>query len=179
MKKLKNILFVAVVLSALSLSSCSKLFEWNQPKEVPTEYSSVYPMGGEWWVVNRVDDGSGVFVDAGNGYTALFTYNTAAESTNEMWISDAGNFWWYTLKCPINLDAKTFGSADSLQSSYNHGAYDIKVLVQNGKIITDGANNPSGVKSDSIYFEIQFEDDPGTVYQISGKRRTGFLEDAP
>jgi hypothetical protein len=178
MKKLKNILFVVVVLGLLSLTSCTKLFEWNQPKEVETEYSSIHPMGGEWYVVNRFDDGSGVFDDYyGIGHTPLFTYNTADESTDEMWINDDGNFWSYTLKCPINLDAMTFGSADSLQSSYDHGAYDIKVVVQNGKIIKDGGTSPSGVKSDSIYFEIQFEDDPGNVWQISGIRRTGFIED--
>ena len=177
MKKLKNILLVAVILSALSLSSCSKLFEWNQPKEVEQENSSIYPMGGEWYVTYTFDDGSGVIDDYyGAGTGTLITYNTADESTTEMWMHD-DYFWATTYKVPINLGAQTFSSTDSLESSFDHGSYDIKVLVSNGKIIEDGGTSPSGVASDSIYFEIQYEDDPGVVYYISGIRRTGVLDD--
>ena len=32
-------------------------------------------------------------------------------------------------------------------------------------------------KADSISFNIEFSDDPGTIYRIEGFRRTGFLED--
>ena len=33
-------------------------------------------------------------------------------------------------------------------------------------------------KTDSILFNVSFEDDvPGTVYRVSGYKRTGFLED--
>jgi len=177
MKKLKNITFVALVLGILSISSCTKMFEINQPKEVPTEYSSISPMSGEWFVTYKFDNGSGVIDDYyGVGHVQCYTYNTADESTSEMWVKD-DDFWATTFKAPINLEAKTFSSTDSLESSYDHGSYDIKVLVSNGKIITDGGTSPSGVTSDSIYFEIQYEDDPGVVYYVSGIRRTGFLDD--
>jgi hypothetical protein len=31
--------------------------------------------------------------------------------------------------------------------------------------------------TDSIYFEAEFSDDPGTTYQFTGYRRTGWPED--
>ncbi len=55
--------------------------------------------------------------------------------------------------------------------------YDIAIQVMNGKIILDGGKSTSGLVTDSIYFELEFEDDPGTIYTAAGVRRTGYLED--
>lgn len=55
--------------------------------------------------------------------------------------------------------------------------YGIKVDVTNGKIFAKGGRSKSGVSVDSIYFKIEFEDDPGNVYELSGHEWTRFIED--
>ena len=172
---MKNKIVIISILIILlgGMSGCRKMYEMNQPKEPEVEYSAIKTLSGEWYVVYRFDDGDGNIDDwYGVGYTPLFTYNTAAEDTDKFWISDAGNFWSYTVKSSCNVDAKTFNGADLAST-----AYELDVQITNGKIIEDGVSCLSGVKSDSIYFEVEFGDDPGTIYQCSGYRRTGFLED--
>lgn len=171
---MKNkIIILIVALIAFGFTGCEKLWDMNQPKETDTEYSAVWPLAGEWWVTYMID-GS----DVGGGYYPLFTYNTAAEDKDKLWISDANSFWAYTIKANCNLDARSF-SGDSLVSTADYGAglYDIKCNITNGKVIEEGGFSTSGVVCDSIYFEIEFEDDLGTIYQCAGVRRTGFLED--
>ena len=177
MKKIINLLLIAAVL--FSVSSCTKLYELNQPKEKDVEYSAVWPLAGEWWVVYRFDDGSGVMDDYyGVGHTQLFTYNTAAEDANKFWVSDNNNFWSYTVKSDCDVSSATFKGTDMVSTSdYGAGLYDIKVQITDGKVIKDGGKSTSGVVCDSIVFNLEFEDDPGTIYQCSGVRRTGFLED--
>ena len=102
----------------------------------------------------------------------ITTSNTAANVANEFLITDNGNQWDYKVKSPLNLDAKTFGGTD-LQNI----AYDIKVNITDGKILPGAATTTGGNVTDSIYFKIEFTDDPGTIYEVAGYRRTGFLED--
>lgn len=173
MKKTLYFILIAVV---LSLTSCEKLHDWNQPKEPETKNSSVYLLGGEWWVRYYID--GEVIAD----YSPLFTYNTAADDGKEMWISDGGNFWTFTVKSACNVKNISFGSADTLISTadWEGSPYDIGILISNGKVIKNGGFSASGVVTDSIYFEIRFEDDDSpyeTVYQGAGTRKTGFLED--
>ncbi len=177
---MKNkIIIIASLLFLVGLSGCTKLYKMNQPEEPEIEYSVVWPMSGEWYVTYGID--GNIVKD----YTLLYTYNTASESTSEFWISDGGNtgsnnatFWSYCVKTPLNLEAKTFSGTDLVSTADWQGEpYSIKVNITNGKVIKDGTKSKTGVVSDSIYFEIEFEDDPGTIFQCSGHRRTGFLED--
>ena len=73
------------------------------------------------------------------------------------------------------LRLKTFSSKDSLNNLIE--GYDIKILVKEGKVIKDGGRSKTGVKTDSIYMVVEFSDDLGTDYEISGHMRTGFVED--
>jgi hypothetical protein len=183
---MKKTLYLLIFVLALGLTSCEKLHDWNQQDDPAIEYSPVWPLSGEWWVVYRFDDGSGVVDDYyGVGHVPLFTSNTASNSATEFWISDGGNlgsgessFWSYCVKCPCNVDNASF-SGDSLISTadWEGAPYAIWVNVGNGRVIEDGGVSPSGVVSDSIYFEVEYEDNPGTIFQVSGIRKTGFLED--
>ncbi|MBT1685767.1 lipid-binding protein [Dawidia soli] len=140
-------------------------------------------IAGEWWVTYSVDG-----EDAGGGYSEIITSNTAANVNTEMLLSDfvnptaaGGNFWTYKIKTQIDPTSKKF-SADEVTSTATPGGelYDIKVNVLNGQIFIDGGKSRTGVKTDSIYFEIQFEDDTtpfATTFVVQGHRRTGFTED--
>jgi hypothetical protein len=179
---MKNkIILIGLLITVVSLYSCSKLYDMNQPDVPAVGNSSTYPLSGEWWV-QYFDDPELTIVDAYGDWQPLLTYNTAANDGKEMWITDRGNFWVYTVKCPVNLSGKSF-AGDSLVSTgtYTSGGvlnlYDIKVNVTNGKVIPGGGLSTSGVVCDSIYFEVEFEDNLGTVYYVYGVRRTGFLED--
>ncbi len=164
-----NILFL--VLSLILVISCS-------PNEEYKDYNgnieySVTVASGDWFVQAFID---GVL---DTDYTLLTTSNTAADDGTEIQINDHQNFYWYNTQSPIDLESLTFSGTD-LDSSVPDGDdnYDINVTITNGKIIKNGATPPSGVKTDSIAFDIVYSDDPsGTVYQIRGYKSTKFLED--
>ena len=148
------ITFLALIFSACDIK-----------EDYVVEKSKVVDAAGQWWVNYKTTGYE-------SGYLALKTYNTSADDGKEFWITDDGEFWDFKVKCPINIDAMTFSGKDLANTSY-----DIKVQVVNGKIIKNGGKSTSGVVVDSIYFELEFEDDPGTIYKAGGHRRTGFLED--
>jgi hypothetical protein len=170
----RNIIFIVFVV--LLFAAC------DLKDDYVVEKSAVVEAAGEWFV--QYDHEVYGIDPFGAGLTSVITYNTASNSPDELWLSDEANFWWYTVKIPVNLADMTFGSTDTVVSVFD--GYPIKVLVEKGRIIKDAATElPSGVKSDSIYFEIYFEDleaatgIPSDRLQVSGYRRTGFLEDEP
>lgn len=167
----KTVYFLTIVF-LFGLYSCEQ--EEIDPGKVKSN-----SMSGEWFVMyNHPVYGEDPFAV---GYTSLITSSAASESSTEMIITDEANFWDYRVKSVFNESTNTFGSEDTLVN-YISG-YEIKVLVRNGRIIEDAVSLPSGVVSDSIYFELWFEDledataIPNDVLLVSGFRRTGFLED--
>lgn len=136
-------------------------------------------LSGEWFVhYDHNQLGSDPF-DA--GYTRLITSTTASQSATELIVYDEGNFWDYRVKAIMDVSAKSFGGSDTLVSFIED--YDIKVLIRNGVILENSITTAAGVLTDSIYFEIWFEDlgdATGIVNDtlvVSGYRRTGFAED--
>jgi len=172
MKKINFLYTLALVLCLGLFSSCEK------DDYVPGG-TAVETMSGKWTVVyDHSSFGEDPF---GVGKTQVYTYNTADNSTEEMWLFDDANFWDYKVKVPINLENKTFGTTDTLTNAVEE--YEIKVVVRNGKIIDNGATPPSGQPVDSIYFELWFEDLEGATglpddtLLVSGYRYTGWEED--
>ncbi len=157
---MKNKLLILVAFLTIGLMSCD-LGDDPDPGGTATQ-----AVAGEWFTTFNVAG------DVGGGYSLITTSNTAANVANEFLITDNGNQWDYKVKSPLNLDAKTFGGTD-LQNI----AYDIKVNITDGKILPGAATTTGGNVTDSIYFKIEFTDDPGTIYEVAGYRRTGFLED--
>lgn len=155
---MKKYIFYFTLL-ALVVSAC------DLKEDYEVEKSKVVDAAGQWYV-NYSTDGYE------SGYILLNTYNTAADDGKAFWITDDGAWWDYKVKCPINTNDLTFSGSDLANT-----AYDIKVKVLNGKVILKGGKSTTGVVTDSIYFELEFEDDPGTIYKAAGHRRTGFLED--
>ncbi len=115
------------------------------------------PLAGQWQVT--IDavllDGTVEEDFYGVGTSYVWTYNTSANTADEMWVSDQGYFWSYSVKVPCSVSGLTFGSSDWLDN-YD---YDSQVYINNGQIIYDGTTTPSGVAADYIYFELKFNDD--------------------
>lgn len=154
----------------------------DMKEEYVVEKSKVVDAAGEWYVY--YDHNVYGHDPFGVGLTAIITYNTADDVNNAMWLSDEEHFWDYTVKIPVNVDNLTFGGNDTVVNAVD--GYPINVLVRNGQIFEDAVVMPeSGATTDSIYFEIWFQDLDGatgiesdTLF-VAGFRRTGFLEDEP
>ena len=142
--------------------------------EYTTEYTSVGEMlAGEWYVTYTTTDG---VVKATN--SKISTFNTAADIATEMWMDDQENYWG--LKSVIDCDVKTNSfSAEGADELY----YGITVDIKNGKILPGAGTTAAGNVTDSIYFEVTYNEvdgdgNPDPVTRIvAGVRRTGFLED--
>ncbi len=170
-----------IIYSIFSVSLLLFLFS-SCDEEVDIWESSTGALDGNWYVLyNHSQYGTDAF---GVGYTPVYTYNTAADNGQEIWITDQDNFWSYKVRIPANPENLTFGSPDPVTNQVD--GYPIQVRVSNGKVIKDAVKMPSGVMADSIYFEIWFEDleDEGTgipndTLFVGGFRKTGFEEDEP
>ncbi len=172
MKKIIKLIFVLLLI--INFTACD---EGGDPNPGATE---VVEMTGDWYV-QLLLDGEDIY---GIGYYLLSTYNTSANTGNEIWIDDH-ELWPFKVKASVNTSAKTF-SGSNLENEYS---YTIElddeteeevfpiVTITNGQIIANGATTSGGNISDSISFTVEFSDDPGTVYTIEGYKRTGFIED--
>jgi hypothetical protein len=159
---MKNKLLILFAFLSVGLMSCDL---GDDPDVGGTATQAV---AGEWFTTFTIA-GEDVY---GLGYQLITTANTAANVPTEFIIYDDAHTWDYKVKVPLNLDAKTFGG-----TAIPNLAYDITVNIANGKILPGAATSSGGNVTDSIYFEAEFSDDPGTIYQVAGYRRTGFLED--
>lgn len=130
--------------------------------------TAVVEMSGDWFVQTFV--GGEMVAD----YAQISTYNTASDDGTEIWLDDHGNIWDFKVKSPINLSALTF-SGTNLNSDVE--GYAITVTISNGTIVTNGATTSGGNTADSISFDAEFSDDPGTIYTMIGYKRNGLLED--
>jgi hypothetical protein len=164
MRKYYSIYTILFTLLALFFTSCQKDIE-------PGE-TAVRSMSNEWWL-----EWDGL----PETFFPFSTYNTADNNTTQMWLDD--NFTFKTLtgdeqlkgKVNVDLNNLTFSGTDIPNADPN---LPITFTVTNGKIIPNGAKGPvSGAVTDSIYFELAFSDEPGTVYKMSGYARTRFAED--
>ncbi len=158
---MKNIGLI-LLLSSLYLMSCDL---GEEPEIGGVE---IQEMTGEWWTTFTVD-GEDIY---GLGYSMITTYNSAANGTNEMWLDDLQHTWGYKLRIPINFEARSFAGNDLAEQYFG-----VTATVSNG-VITHGNTETSGGNiTDGIAFDIEFSDDPGTIYHVEGYRRTGFQED--
>lgn len=166
---------------------------------------NIQNMCGYWDIsVSQIDENGNVvyapedlfgIIDA-----PLYTYNTASNSTTEMWIDDQGEFWDFKFKVAIDYAAGTFKAADVY---YNDDMREIadaiaageqpvdddgepltaeKATITDGKILYGAGKNLHGVACDSISFVVTFTDDSyGAKYGyakhlVTGVRHTGFTE---
>lgn len=169
---MKKFLYTVMLLAGVAMfSACDH--EFLGPKD-SVGGSAVEALSGEWYVsVDLIDeDGNVVYEDPyGMGRILIMTYNTADNKSDELVVSDNGNFWEFAVTTNCNLKNKSF-SCDAVE------AYDgCDVTIWDGKILPGKGHQNNGSVADSIAFNIMFSDDnPDTYYRMSGVRYSGLAE---
>jgi hypothetical protein len=158
---------------ALTLGLCLGFASCNTETDEPAGGTAVEKMAGHWVVVADIIEDGEVYEDPyGIGQWDMYTYNTANDDADQMWLSDGDHFWAYTLKVSVDLNAKTFGVNNGYMYTDDNG--DQFCTITDGKIIENGGLNVNGKPTDAIEYKIEFTDDPGTIYYVHGVRYAGF-----
>lgn len=169
MRKL-NITKIIVALFVVSTAISCDDQGYDDYKQISTP---ALPLSGEWFI--DISDAEGnVLVQ----HTLHKTYDTN-DGDGTMYLSDrigAGpdDFSGYYLESKVqtNVPNLTFSANDV--ENVSDGSI---VTITNGKILKGVGHSRTGVVTDSIYFEGEFDYDPGNKIIFAGHRRTGFNED--
>ena len=153
---MKKVLYLATMLLCMAFTSCQK----EEIGGTATE-----SLAGEWYLMASVD-GSPIY-----GPFHLLTYNTSANNPNEIWIDDSKNFWDFKVKGTGDINTLTFSAANAQNMKY-----DCTVNITNGKIIKNGGTQNHGSPADLLMMDVEFSDDPGTIYHLEGVRYSGLVE---
>lgn len=161
---MKKVLYLAtLLLCAVLTTSCEK----EEVGGTATE-----SLAGEWYVTaNIVDNGQVIEDPYGIGRFNILTYNTSANTGDEIWVDDMDNFWSFKVKASADVNALTF-SASNVQNQ----SYDCTVTITNAKVIKKGGVQNNGSPADYITMDVEFSDDPGTIYRLEGVRYSGLEE---
>lgn len=163
MKKILILIGVGVV---FFFSSCEN--------EIAPGQNAVVKLSNEWYGQIYVPDGAGGLDDIGLGYQHLLTSSTSSGTADSIFVDDFDGLLELKAKVACNVNDLTFTTNGvAVTERYTGGT----VVIGNGKVFIDGGRSTSGVKVDSIYFEAEFDWDPGQIYVVAGHGRTGFLED--
>jgi hypothetical protein len=139
---MKRILYLLAIISVFIFFACETV------EEPEKEYSTAYPVCGEW-AVNMTDATGAVQA----GPYRVKTYNSSF-SKDSIWIDDVGT--GLKGKAKLDLPNKTFATNNPVEMPY----WNDTTTTISGKIIN----------TDSIYITIQFKGEPGVDYIISGHR---------
>jgi len=164
MRKLKITSLLLSLFAIATLSSC------DEGGELEPGGTTTQDFAGDWHIIGLEADG--VTPAFGGDYYLWSTYNAASNDEN-FWIDDHDTFFELKAKAQADLGALTFQSEPNTTELYLGGT----VTITNGKIIKGGGHSFGGHVVDSIYFEAEFDWDPGNAYKFGGHKRTGFLED--
>lgn len=140
------------------------------------DYTAPGILAGEWWVTYYQETAPGKWEVIGNYKNLpLYTYNSAANKADELFVDDQGEFWDFKVKAFANPGALSFGSdAELANLSYE----DCNVVITEGKVMFNAAKSKTGIVTDSICFKVKFSDDPDQlVYKVEGHKRTGWTDD--
>ncbi|RYY99709.1 MAG: hypothetical protein EOO11_04065 [Chitinophagaceae bacterium] len=161
---------VVMGLLGLGLAAC------NKDKEDPGGTGSEQ-MANEWWV--ELTQGGVDIYDL--HHFKISTYNTAS-SRDSLWVDDLENGWGMKTKVGADLSSLTFATkatgGDNLYfDPASPTSFPEHVIITGGKVIPKAGRSRTGNVTDSIFMEVEFSDDPGTKYVLSGHARTAFAED--
>lgn len=166
-KTIKNISILSLLF--LSFASC----EDNGYGDYSAGATKTEAAHGQWYIIALEPDGETPAY--GGDYEMFYTYSTN-ENDENFWIDDHESWMEIKTKAKILTNKNgtvTFAGDEDAPELYSDGT----VTVTKGQILKKAAKSFSGAVTDSIYFEAEFDWDPGTVYKFAGHRRTGFVED--
>lgn len=150
-------------------------------KDYEIEYTPIYPLCGEWMV--KFTDTS-VTPNVTGSLVVLSTYNTADNSTNQMWIRCINNNLTgvvpvtgrFTGKINCDVSGKSFNGENVINTNITTSPVP-SFTVSAGSVVIDGYDTATGGKADKISFTMTDTRKPGKVYTVSGFRRTRWLDD--
>jgi hypothetical protein len=159
------------------------IFAVSCEKDPTVEYSPIFPMSGEWKVI--IKDASGNQLTYTNPTTGavtskwvIGTYNTADNSSSQMWIRQASTtlpqLGAFRGKINVDVTAKLFSGSNVVDLASTAGT---TFSITNGSVVLNGADTPSNNKADKISFTFQTSKKPGVTYTAEGYRRTLWPED--
>lgn len=125
---------------------------------------------GGWWVIALEPDGATPAY--GGDYVKFNTYNSSAND-NTLWLDDNGEWMEIKAKATMNISNLIFSSDPEVEELYSGGT----VTITNGQITKNSFTTASNTLVDEIYFEAEFDWDPGTAYIFKGHKNTGKVED--
>jgi hypothetical protein len=170
MKKLNTMIYTLLtLLVVVAFTSCQK--------DEKIGGTAVQTLAGEFWI--RLDNGTGDTF--GDSYYTIFTYNTASNRADSLWVDDGFSsstgvpFWQIKGKAHADVANLTFSGTNIVNQEYES-----TFTIRNAKIIPKAATAPgTKLKTDSIYFEISFSDDadPSVFHKAGGYARTRFDAD--
>ena len=162
---MKKVLYLATMLLCMAFTSCQK-------EEIGG--TAAQNLAGQWYVEANVvnADGSVIEDPYGLGRFQILTYNTSANNPSEIWIDDSKNFWNFKVKATGDVNSLTISAA----SAQNQRGDEITVNITNGKILKNGGVQNNGSPADYISIDVEFSDDPGTIYRLEGVRYSGLEE---
>lgn len=179
MKKI-FVCLVATAISAASFISC------DTQTDIEAGGTAVEKMAGSWIVsMDAINaDGSlfeAEYIDAG---VNIYTYNTAANVSTEMWLDDLGELWssYFPKYQGIDVEQQMKLVVDYKNLTFHTAEPIMGVSISNGKILLGKGHNLHGLPTDSIYFEFKLEgdqwaeDDGFDRYCITGVKEDGFYE---
>jgi hypothetical protein len=154
--------YITILAFGTMMSGCDL---GNDPEPGGTK---VQAMAGEWWIKVLVGTS-----DVAGGYHLITTANTAANTDTDLQLDDGG-LWPAKIVAKVDMGSLTFTPVSNLS---NMSSSTIKVSIIEGKVVKGGATTTGNNTTDLISVKFQFSDDPGTTYEYTGYRRTGFQED--
>jgi len=161
-------IIVALFVVTAAVSCDDQGYDDYNPGSTPTQ-----ALNGEWFIDISDADGN-VLVQ----HTLHKTFDTN-DGNGTMYLSDRtgpgpDDFSGYYLESKVQTDVPnlTFSVTDA--ENVSDGSV---VTITNGKILKGAGHSKTGVVTDSIYFEGEFDYDPGNKIIFAGHRRTGFAED--
>ena len=168
MKKYFSILIASIFCGFFAVSC-------DTQTDIEAGGTAVQDMAGNWDVQVDLAAADGEVLEEDIYGFTLYTYNTADNVSNTMWIDDRGKFWAFNFKTDVNLSMKNFQTSDYVPYD---AAETGNAKIVNGKVMLGAATNLHGMPNDSMAFLITFDDDedPDTYYLIHGQRYTGFSE---
>lgn len=158
---LKRISYLFLSLALItSFTSCEQ--EESVAADSPLVLQEVM---GSYWIIALEDDGETPAY--GGAYNKFGFYNSGANDMT-FWLDDGGAWMELKAKSTIDLNSLTFSSEANTDELITGGT----VTITNGKITKNSFTTASGSVVDEIYFEAEFDWDPGYAYVFKGHKST-------